>query len=181
MSASGSNSHSAFREPPSIRVEVGATPPPINAEVSERAKRRSALTTEGLGFKSLSPAGSPFVSPYNSDEESEVVKRQRRSARRNFTKKRFKDQVYDHIELPGACIAIMDTPQFQRLRCLKQLGAAYFVFPGASHNRFEHCIGVAHLAGKMAKHFRESQPELDITEKVCRLGCVRGADAARRT
>ena len=29
------------------------------------------------------------------------------------------------------------------------LGATYFVFPGASHNRFEHCLGVSHLAGKL--------------------------------
>jgi len=148
----------------SSRAEVGPTPPPV-PEVSDRVKRRSLLTTEALGFKSLSPLGSPFVSPYNSDDESEAAKRQKRQYfKRTYANKKFKDQVHGHIELPAACIAVMDTPQFQRLRNLKQLGAAYFVFPGASHNRFEHCVGVSHLAGLMAKHFKEKQPELAITD-----------------
>lgn len=32
--------------------------------------------------------------------------------------------------------------QFQRLRYIKQLGTSYYVWPGASHNRFEHCLGI---------------------------------------
>ncbi|KAH9253983.1 hypothetical protein BASA81_008107 [Batrachochytrium salamandrivorans] len=79
------------------------------------------------------------------------------------TTKRFKDQVYGHIELPALCVAFIDTPQFQRLRLLKQLGAGYFVFPGASHNRFEHSIGVAWLAGVLMRRIQHCQPELKLT------------------
>lgn len=80
------------------------------------------------------------------------------------TAKRFKDQVYGHIELPALCVAFIDTPQFQRLRLLKQLGAGYFVFPGASHNRFEHSIGVAWLAGVLMRRIQHCQPELELSK-----------------
>lgn len=38
------------------------------------------------------------------------------------------------------------------------------MFPGASHNRFEHCLGTSHLAGQLVERFAKLQPELDITE-----------------
>lgn len=53
----------------------------------------------------------------------------------------FNDPIHGHVELHPLLVKIIDTPQFQRLRNIKQLGATYLVFPGASHNRFEHCIG----------------------------------------
>ena len=53
----------------------------------------------------------------------------------------FNDSVHGHITLPAICVAIINTPQFERLRNIKQLGGAYYVYPGASHNRFEHSIG----------------------------------------
>ncbi|XP_060776797.1 deoxynucleoside triphosphate triphosphohydrolase SAMHD1-like [Neoarius graeffei] len=77
----------------------------------------------------------------------------------------FNDPIHGHIELHPLLVKIIDTPQFQRLRYIKQLGGAYFVFPGASHNRFEHSIGVAHLAGCLLKSLRDKQPELEITER----------------
>ncbi|XP_059152273.1 deoxynucleoside triphosphate triphosphohydrolase SAMHD1-like [Physella acuta] len=55
--------------------------------------------------------------------------------------KLFNDPVHGHISIHPLCRAIIDTPQFQRLRYLKQLGTCYFVNPGAAHNRFEHSIG----------------------------------------
>ena len=53
----------------------------------------------------------------------------------------FNDAVHGHIALHPLCVRIIDTPEFQRLRDIKQLGGTYFVYPGAAHNRFEHSIG----------------------------------------
>nr|XP_020516712.1 deoxynucleoside triphosphate triphosphohydrolase SAMHD1-like isoform X2 [Labrus bergylta] len=77
----------------------------------------------------------------------------------------FNDPIHGSIELHPLLIKIIDTPQFQRLRFIKQLGGVYFVYPGASHNRFEHSIGVGYLAGKLAEALRSRQPELNITDR----------------
>ncbi|XP_023654519.1 deoxynucleoside triphosphate triphosphohydrolase SAMHD1 isoform X1 [Paramormyrops kingsleyae] len=77
----------------------------------------------------------------------------------------FNDPIHGHIELHPLLVRIIDTPQFQRLRYIKQLGGTYFVYPGASHNRFEHSIGVAHLAGRLVRALGERQPELDISNR----------------
>jgi HD superfamily phosphohydrolase len=50
------------------------------------------------------------------------------------------------------------------LKVLILQGTAYSVFPGGSHNRFEHCLGVSYLAGKLVKKFHKRQKELDISE-----------------
>ncbi|KAK0062607.1 deoxynucleoside triphosphate triphosphohydrolase SAMHD1, partial [Biomphalaria pfeifferi] len=75
------------------------------------------------------------------------------------------DPIHGHIELHPACLAIMNTPQFQRLRNIKQLGMCYHVYPGAAHNRFEHSLGVCYLAGQFARTLQKNQPYLGITDK----------------
>ena len=75
------------------------------------------------------------------------------------------DPIHGHIYVDDDLVCIIDTPHFQRLRDLKQLGTSYFVFPGACHNRFEHSIGVAHLAAQLVNHLVANQPELNITPK----------------
>ncbi|KAM6929985.1 deoxynucleoside triphosphate triphosphohydrolase SAMHD1 isoform 2-T2 [Lycodopsis pacificus] len=77
----------------------------------------------------------------------------------------FNDPIHGHVEVHPLLIRIIDTPQFQRLRNIKQLGGVYFVFPGASHNRFEHSIGVSYLAGRLVQALNQRQPELLISRR----------------
>ncbi|KAG0223575.1 SAM domain and HD [Actinomortierella wolfii] len=71
------------------------------------------------------------------------------------------DPIHGHILLDEDCLNCIDTPQFQRLRELKR--SAYYVFPGATHKRFEHSIGTSHLAGELVERFMFTQPDLGIT------------------
>jgi HD superfamily phosphohydrolase len=57
-----------------------------------------------------------------------------------------KDSVHDHITVEGVAEDLLDTPAVQRLRRIKQLGTAELVYPSANHTRFEHSLGVYHLA-----------------------------------
>lgn len=110
----------------------------------------------------------------------------------------FTDVIHKHIELDPLCVSVVDTPEFQRLRGLRQahhaslshdstpcslpfirtwklalaqLGTCAWVFPGAVHDRFQHSLGVAHLAGSWAAHFQRTQPELRISAQD--VVCVR--------
>uniref|UniRef100_A0A665TEF5 PDEase domain-containing protein n=1 Tax=Echeneis naucrates TaxID=173247 RepID=A0A665TEF5_ECHNA len=56
-------------------------------------------------------------------------------------------------------LKMINTPQFNRLRNIEQIGRAYFVFPGACHNLFEHSIGY------FAKVLKMKQPELHFTDQ----------------
>ncbi|WP_129113273.1 HD domain-containing protein [Halegenticoccus tardaugens] len=59
-----------------------------------------------------------------------------------------KDSVHDHIEVEGVAAALLDAPAVQRLRHIKQLGTVQLVYPSANHTRFEHSLGVYHLANR---------------------------------
>ncbi|EFW93743.1 hypothetical protein ZOD2009_01330 [Haladaptatus paucihalophilus DX253] len=59
-----------------------------------------------------------------------------------------KDSVHDYVELPPVAAELLDTAPVQRLRHIKQLSTVRLVYPSANHTRFEHSIGVAHLAGR---------------------------------
>jgi HD superfamily phosphohydrolase len=66
-----------------------------------------------------------------------------------------RDQLYDRIEMSGEELALINTPAFQRLERIQQLGFASRVWPGARHTRFEHSIGVLYLARKAVAHLRD--------------------------
>lgn len=59
-----------------------------------------------------------------------------------------KDSVHDYIEVADVAEALLDTPLVQRLRQVKQLSTVRLVYPSANHTRFEHSLGVYHLADR---------------------------------
>jgi putative nucleotidyltransferase with HDIG domain len=61
-----------------------------------------------------------------------------------------KDPVHGYISVSEAERSVLDTPQMQRLRRIRQLSAAYQAYPGAEHTRFHHSLGVMHVAGGIA-------------------------------
>lgn len=71
-----------------------------------------------------------------------------------------RDPIHGSIALSKPEVALCDSAAYQRLRAIKQLGFSEFSFPGATHNRYLHSIGVCHLAGRafdtIFKHFKFS-------------------------
>ena len=59
-----------------------------------------------------------------------------------------KDSVHDHIAVEGVAADLLETPPVQRLRHIAQLGTVTLVYPSANHTRFEHSLGVYHLADR---------------------------------
>ncbi len=60
-----------------------------------------------------------------------------------------RDAVHGDIDLfPHEC-EILDAPEMQRLRGIRQLGTAYLVYPGCHHTRFEHSLGTLHCAARI--------------------------------
>ncbi len=84
------------------------------------------------------------------------------AARKRFSV--IRDPVHGDVYLTHEEIAVLDTPEMQRLRGVKQLGTAYFVFPGAVHTRFDHSIGALHMAGKIVEAVNLS---LELDPKTC--------------
>ncbi len=71
------------------------------------------------------------------------------------THKDFYDNVHGFIKVTKLENEIIDSLFFQRLRNINQLGLLYYIFPGALHNRFNHSLGVMHIADKMTVSLQE--------------------------
>lgn len=60
-----------------------------------------------------------------------------------------RDPVHGDMEIPSELLTLTDTREFQRLRGVRQLGTASFVYPGAVHTRFDHSLGTCWLASRL--------------------------------
>jgi HD superfamily phosphohydrolase len=70
-----------------------------------------------------------------------------------------RDPLHGYVKLDDLALDLIDTPQMQRLRWIKQLGLANLVYPGANHTRFEHSLGAFHLAGQLARQLSLDEDE----------------------
>ena len=66
-----------------------------------------------------------------------------------------RDPIWDTIRLDPIARRIVDSAAFQRLRFIRQLGLAHLVYPGATHTRFDHALGVYHLVRRTLSLLRE--------------------------
>jgi hypothetical protein len=73
------------------------------------------------------------------------------------------DPIHGPVRLGGAALALIATPEFQRLWGIRQTGFAHLVFPGANHTRLEHSLGTFWVAGEMA---RRLDLESEVAERV---------------
>lgn len=88
-----------------------------------------------------------------------------------------RDPVHGSVYYSDQEVAILDTAEFQRLRAIKQLGFSEFSFPGATHNRYIHSVGVGHLAGEVFdsifKVYPFSKPSVKTRfRQILRLGAM---------
>lgn len=72
------------------------------------------------------------------------------------------DPVHGSMRLSGLVLDLLDTPEVQRLRGIRQLGFANLVFPGANHTRFEHGLGVAYLVERLGSELELPKDELNL-------------------
>jgi HD superfamily phosphohydrolase len=84
------------------------------------------------------------------------------------------DPLWGTVEIKGYEQCLLDNPLLQRLRQIHQTGCAFATYPSATHTRFEHTIGVMHLAGKMAESLRKRYPKSvdDTTEQKVRVAAL---------
>jgi HD superfamily phosphohydrolase len=80
------------------------------------------------------------------------------------------DPVYGFISIPGDLIYdIIEHPWFQRLRNIKQLGLTSFVYPGANHSRFQHCLGALWLMDMALRTLKSKEVNISSEEEEAAL------------
>ena len=75
---------------------------------------------------------------------------------------RVRDPVHNFVELRDKEVKLLQTPLVQRLRGIRQLALANLVYPGALHTRFDHSLGVCHVAGLMAEQIGLTRDDVQL-------------------
>jgi HD superfamily phosphohydrolase len=90
----------------------------------------------------------------------------------------YRDPVHNIIALSTAraddalLVRLIDTPEFQRLRYIKQLGLALYTYQGAEHSRFTHSLGVMHVMTRVLDHWSKKyviSPEARVVARAAAM------------
>ena len=79
------------------------------------------------------------------------------------------DAIHGQFRIEGVRADLLNTPEMNKLSHIKQLGLAHLVFPGAHHTRFEHSLGVSHIAGMMAESLGFDEHETNTVQAAAML------------
>jgi uncharacterized protein len=82
-----------------------------------------------------------------------------------------RDPIWNNIRVDTLALELVDTPVFQRLRYVRQLGLTYLVYPGATHTRFEHALGAYHLC-RIAIGLLRERGIAEISEQECTITTI---------
>jgi uncharacterized protein len=83
-----------------------------------------------------------------------------------------KDPVHGYVYVTEPEKTIIDSYPMQRLRRLRQLAGSEYVYPGANHTRFEHCVGVMYLAGQVLENPNVSLVATEDEARATRLSAL---------
>ena len=78
-----------------------------------------------------------------------------------------RDPLWNNIAVDPLAMRLVDSPAFQRLRYVRQLGLAFLVYPGATHSRFEHALGTYHLARRALSLLDERGALAGVPRSAC--------------
>ena len=83
------------------------------------------------------------------------------------------DPVFGFISIPDEFIfEIINHPYVQRLNRIRQLGLAFYVYPGAVHSRFQHSLGAMHLMSEAINQLRANGHPVSDEEKTGAMACI---------
>ena len=95
-----------------------------------------------------------------------------------MTERIYRDSVHNIIRVNTdtdegrLVVSLVDTPEFQRLRRIRQLGLAYFAYQAAEHSRFTHSLGAFHLAARMVAKLRLTYDIPDEVQTAVRVSAL---------
>ena len=76
-----------------------------------------------------------------------------------------RDPVHNYIAIEEPWLGLLDSRETQRLRHIHQLGVSYFTYPGATHTRLAHTLGVFHLMRQAVEHLRQIEVPMEDDQR----------------